>query len=183
MAKDKGLEFYEGNPQDAFPNELERFRQVMKEEGWDCGQDDEELFELAMHERQYRDYRSGVAKERFNKDLEAARMKAGAPVVVTRPVIEMPKLDVEAIMQKYPAAVPVQAPVKGQMLWQIDVDDVSSAPAVGTKVKEGEPMAYVQTYYGMEEVYPPASGKIVSICASQGDYLAKGEFMAFVIPE
>ena len=46
---------------------------MMKEEGWECGQDDEELFEFAMHERQYRDYKSGVAKERFNNDLEAAR--------------------------------------------------------------------------------------------------------------
>jgi pyruvate carboxylase subunit B len=71
LAKDKGLEFYAGNPQDAFPNELDRYREIMKKEGWDCGQDDEELFELAMHERQYRDYRSGAAKERFQKELEA----------------------------------------------------------------------------------------------------------------
>ena len=121
LAKEKGLEFYTGTPQDAFPNELDKFRAMMKEEGWDSGQDDEELFELAMHERQYRDYKSGVAKERFNKDLEAARAKAGAPIVVTRPVVEMPKYDVEAIAQKYPSAVPVQAPVKvrcfGRWMW------------------------------------------------------------------
>ena len=67
LAKEKGMEFYTGNPQDMYPDELPKFRQMMKDEGWDCGQDDEELFELAMHERQYRDYRSGVAKERFNK--------------------------------------------------------------------------------------------------------------------
>ena len=174
LAKEKGLEFYEGNPQDAFPNELERFRQMMREEGWDCGQDDEELFELAMHERQYRDYRSGVAKERFNKDLEDARAKAGAPIVVTRPVVEMPKLDVEAIMEKHPAAVPVQAPVKGQMLWQIDVDDVSSAPAVGAKVNEGEPMAYVQTYYGMEEVFPRFPEKLFRSVPAREIFLSKG---------
>ena len=71
LAKDKGLEFYVGNPQDAFPNELDRYREIMKKEGWDCGQDDEELFEMAMHERQYRDYRSGAAKERFQKELES----------------------------------------------------------------------------------------------------------------
>ena len=29
------------------------------------------LFEFAMHERQYRDYKSGVAKERFQKELES----------------------------------------------------------------------------------------------------------------
>ena len=29
LAKEKGLEFYTGNPQDAFPNELDKFRQIM----------------------------------------------------------------------------------------------------------------------------------------------------------
>ena len=180
LAKEKGLEFYTGNPQDAFPNELDKFRQIMKEEGWDCGQDDEELFELAMHERQYRDYKSGVAKERFSKDLEAAKAKAGAPIVVTRPVVEMPKYDVETIIAKYPDAVPVQAPVKGQLIWQYDVDDASTAPAVGTEVKAGEPLSYVQTYYGLEEIVPAVSGRIVAVCAKQGDMVVKGEIVAFV---
>lgn len=180
LAKEKGLEFYTGNPQDAFPNELDKFRQIMKEEGWDCGQDDEELFELAMHERQYRDYKSGVAKERFNKDLEAAKAKAGAPIVVTRPVVEMPKYDVETIIAKYPDALPVQAPVKGQLIWQYDVDDASTAPAVGTEVKAGEPLSYVQTYYGLEEIVPAVSGRIVAVCAKQGDMVVKGEIVAFV---
>ena len=180
LAKEKGLEFYTGNPQDAFPNELDKFRQIMKEEGWDCGQDDAELFELAMHERQYRDYKSGVAKERFNKDLEAAKAKAGAPIVVTRPVVEMPKYDVEKIAEKYPKAVPVQAPVKGQLIWQYDVDDASTAPSAGTEVKAGEPLSYVQTYYGLEEIVPAVSGRIVAVCAKQGDMVSKGEIVAFV---
>ena len=180
--REKGLEFYTGNPQDAFPNELDKFRAMMKEEGWDCGQDDEELFELAMHERQYRDYKSGLAKERFRADLEAAKAKAGAPIVVERPVVEMPKFDVDDIVRKYPDAVPVQAPVKGQLLWQYDVDDASTAPAVGTQVEAGEPMSYIQTYYGFEEIIPAISGRIVAVCAKQGDLLAKGEILAFVQP-
>ncbi len=180
LARQKGLEFYTGEPQSEFPDELDRFRQIMKEEGWDCGQDDEELFELAMHERQYRDYKSGVAKERFNKDLEAARAKAGAPVIVERPVVQMPKFDVDRILEKYPDAVPVQVPVKGQMLWQIDVDDASAAPAVGTEVKAGEPVGYVQTYYGMEEVNAAVDGRVVAVCAAQGDAVVKGEIVAFI---
>ena len=132
LAKEKGMEFYTGNPQDEYPDELPKFREMMKQEGWDCGEDDEELFEMAMHERQYRDYKSGVAKERFNKDLEAFREKAGAPIVVKRPVVEMPEFDIDALMAKYPNATPVQAPVKGQMLWQVDVDGQSTAPAVGS---------------------------------------------------
>ena len=180
LARQKGLEFYTGEPQSEFPDELDRFRQIMKEEGWDCGQDDEELFELAMHERQYRDYKSGVAKERFNKDLEAARAKAGAPVIVERPVVQMPKFDVDRILEKYPDAVPVQVPVKGQMLWQIDVDDASAAPVVGTEVKAGEPVGYVQTYYGMEEVNAAVDGRVVAVCAAQGDAVVKGEIVAFI---
>ena len=180
LAKEKGLEFYTGNPQDAFPDELDHFRKMMDEEGWDYGQDDEELFEFAMHERQYRDYKSGVAKERFKKDLEAMKEKAGAPIIITRPVVEVPKYDVEKIAEKFPDAKPVQAPVKGQLLWQIDVDDASTAPVVGTEVKADAPMSYIQTYYGMEEVKPVCDGKIVAVCCKQGDFVAKGEILAFV---
>ena len=180
LARQKGLEFYTGNPQDAFPNELDKFRAMMKEEGWDVGQDEEELFEFAMHERQYRDYKSGVAKERFRADLEAAKAKAGAPIVIERPVVEMPKYDIDEIVKKYPNAVPVQAPVKGQLRWQYDVEDTSTAPVAGTEVKAGEPMSYVQTYYGFEEVVPAVSGRIVAVCCRQGDMVAKGEILAFV---
>ena len=45
LAAAKGYEFYTGNPQDEFPDELDRYRRMMEQEGWDCGQDDEELFE------------------------------------------------------------------------------------------------------------------------------------------
>jgi hypothetical protein len=55
----------------------------MKELGWDRGQDDEELFEFAMHDKQYREYKSGLAKEQFLKDLEARRAKAGQPSAVS----------------------------------------------------------------------------------------------------
>ena len=180
VAKQKGLEFYTGNPQDAFPDELDRYRRIMKENAWDCGQDDEELFELAMHERQYCDYKSGVAKERFNKELEEAKAKAGAPVVIERPVVEMPKFNVESIAERHPQAVPVQASVKGQVIWQIDVDDASSAPVAGTEVKAGVPIGYVQTYYGMEEIIPAIDGRIVEVCAKQGEFVVKGEILAFV---
>lgn len=153
LAESKGLEFYSGVPQDAFPDELEKFRSAMVQEGWDFGPDDEELFEFAMHERQYRDYKSGVAKSRFEADLEAARLRS---------------------------AVPVQAPVKGQLVWQIDVDDVSCAPVLGSIVKAGEPMAFIQTYYGLEEVVPAVSGRIVSVSAKHGDSVSKSQILAHI---
>ena len=153
LAESKGLEFYSGVPQDAFPDELEKFRSAMVQEGWDFGPDDEELFEFAMHERQYRDYKSGVAKSRFEADLEAARLRS---------------------------AVPVQAPVKGQLVWQVDVDDVSCAPVLGSIVKAGEPMAFIQTYYGLEEVVPAVSGRIVSVSAKHGDSVSKSQILAHI---
>ncbi len=183
LAKEKGHEFSTGNPQDNYPDELPKFRKMMDENGWDYGEDDEELFELAMHERQYLDYKSGIAKERFNKELEDFRAKAGAPIVVTRPVVEMPKFDVEEYTRKYPNAVPVQASVKGQLLWQVDVDDDSAAPVVGTEVKAGVGMGFVQTYYGMEELVPAIDGRVVAVLGKQGEKVVKGEIVAFIVPE
>ena len=180
LAKEKGMEFYTGNPQDMYPNELPKFRQMMKDEGWDCGQDDEELLNMAMFERQYRDYRSGIAKERFNKDLADLKAKANAPIVVTRPVVEMPKFNIDEYVAKYPKATPVQAPVKGQLLWQVDVDDASSAPVVGTAVKAGQVIGHVQAWYGMEEIVSAVDGRIVAVPGKQGDNVAKGEIIAFV---
>ena len=180
LAKEKGMEFYTGNPQDMYPNELPKFRQMMKDEGWDCGEDDEELLNMAMFERQYRDYRSGIAKERFNKDLADLKAKANAPIVVTRPVVEMPKFSVDEYVAKYPKATPVQVPVKGQLLWQVDVDDASAAPAVGTAVKAGQVIGHVQAWYGMEEVVSAVDGRIVAVVGKQGDNVAKNEIIAFV---
>lgn len=180
LVKKNGFEFYHGNPQDAYPNELDKYREEMKENGWDCGQDDEELFELAMHDRQYRDYKSGVAKKRFEQELEAEKVKANAPIIVSRPVIEMPTVDVDAIMAKHPNAKPIQSPVKGKLLWEYDLVDVSKAPNIGTAVKENKPMCFVQTYYGNEPVVSPYDAKILQINAKQGQDVQKGEIIAFV---
>ena len=180
IAKEKGLEFSTTNPQDNYPDELPKFQEMMKQEGWDEGEDQEELFEFAMHERQYRDYKSGVAKQRFNTELEDLKKKAGAPIVVTRPVVEMPKFSVEDYVAKYPKATPVQAPVKGQLLWQVDVQDDSAAPTVGTAVKAGEVIGYAQTYYGMEEIVAAVDGHIVAVLGKQGENVVKGEIVAFI---
>lgn len=182
LAREKGFEFYSGNPQDEYPDELPKFRQMMKDEGWDCGQDDEELFELAMHERQYRDYRSGVAKERFNNELEDLRAKAGVPVIVKRPVVEMPEFDIDDLCARYPGAVPVQVPSKGKMLWEVDTVDDSKAPIAGTAVTEGKACGYLQTYYGIEEIIPAVSGRIIAVTAAQGQDVVKGQIVALVNP-
>ena len=78
LAKQKGLEFTDANPQDNYPDDLQTYIDEMEKNGWERGQDDEELFELAMHPTQYRDYKSGIAKERFEADLAKAKAAEAA---------------------------------------------------------------------------------------------------------
>jgi pyruvate carboxylase subunit B len=73
LARSQGREFFTGNPQDLYPDELEIFAQQMQEKGWDLGEDDEELMEYAMHTPQYEAYKNGKAKEDFLKDLESKK--------------------------------------------------------------------------------------------------------------
>jgi pyruvate carboxylase subunit B len=79
MAKEQGREFYTGNPQELYPDKLDSFRAEMKQNNWDLGQDEEELFELAMHPEQYRAYKSGEAKKAFEADLAKRKAEASAP--------------------------------------------------------------------------------------------------------
>ena len=44
----------------------------------------------------------------------------------------------------------------------------------------GQVIAHVQTYYGMEEIVPAHSGRIIAVCAGQGSSVVKGEIIAFV---
>ncbi len=84
MAADQGREFFEGDPQDLYSGSLDEFRKEMDEKGWEYGEDEEELFELAMHPQQYRAYKSGKAKADFEADL-AKRKEATTPTTPTAP--------------------------------------------------------------------------------------------------
>ena len=70
LASAQNKSFFEGVPQDLYPDELPLYEEKLKEKGWERGQDDEELMEYAMHPPQYEDFKSGKAKERFLEDLE-----------------------------------------------------------------------------------------------------------------
>ncbi|MEA5063481.1 MAG: biotin/lipoyl-containing protein [Petrimonas sp.] len=83
LIKEQGREFYDGNPQDLYPDQLNEFRAEMKKNNWYFGQDDEELFELAMHPEQYRAYKSGAAKTAFEQDL--AKRRAATQVEKPQP--------------------------------------------------------------------------------------------------
>ena len=98
LAIKQGREFYTGKPQDLYPDELEIFAAQMEKNGWDYGEDDEELLELAMHPAQYKDYKSGKAKEKFLADLEK------------RKAAKQATLDAAAGKAVVAAAVPQAAP-------------------------------------------------------------------------
>jgi pyruvate carboxylase subunit B len=180
LANDNGLEFYTDNPQDAFPDELERFDREMHETGWDEGADQEELFEFAMHERQYRDMKSGASKKRFIQELEEAKAKVGAPIIIKRPVIEIPMFSFEEISAEYPHAKPVHAPCKGQVIWQYDLNDASTAPFEGAIIEQGANLCFIQNSYGIEPVKVGYGGTIVGTYVKQGENVLKGEILAFI---
>ena len=172
LAKEKGFEFTDKNPQDNYPDELDKYRKEMDENGWEYGQDDEELFELAMHDRQYRDYKSGVAKERFLEDLAKAKEEKMAKQGLTAE-------DILAVKRaKYE---PVTSDVKGQVVWEIDVDAPSMEPAVGKYYKPGDHFCYITTSWGEHRpVQANFEGRIIEITAKQGDRINKGEPLAYI---
>ncbi len=175
LAKEKGFEFTTADPQSNYPDDLPRFIEEMEKNGWERGEDDEELFEFAMHESQYRDYKSGVAKERFLKDLQAAKDK------------EMQKSGMsleEVAAYKHAEADAITAPENGIVMWEIngDADGTKSInPMVGKEYKEGDRFCYLQNQFGQVMEIPAAlGGKLVEVCANQGSKVAKGETIAYI---
>ena len=174
LAKQKGYEFTDADPHTLLPNALDSFRKEMDENGWEYGQDDEELFELAMHPEQYRNYKSGQAKKNFLADLQKAKdAKLGAKVSIE-----------EATAFKHAKADAIVAPVKGQVFWEFQGDG-EAAPAVepfiGKEYKEGEKFCYILAPWG-EFVEIPAAlgGKLVEINAKQGSKINKGDVLAYI---
>lgn len=173
LAKEKNLQFFDGNPQDNYPDVLPKYIAEMKDLGWDRGQDDEELFEFAMHDKQYREYKSGEAKRRFNKELEE---KMAAKFSAAGANIQVPDFR----QLRHPNAEPVVAPVSGRLLWEFDFIDQSYAPAPGKVYKKGDFLCAIQTPYNLEIVYAPFDGVIVEASKEQGEMIRKNDTFAFI---
>ena len=172
LAKEKGYEFVNTDPQSNYPDALDQYRKEMDENGWEYGEDDEELFELAMHDRQYRDYKSGVAKQRFLDDLQRAKDAAMAKK----------GFDEETIRKmKRAKADPIVAPRRGQILYGVNFNGEVMEPFVGRKYQHDEVFCSISTPWGEnEEIVTGFTGRVVEVCAKQGQTVNAGEVIAYV---
>ena len=174
LAAKQGREFTTADPHTLIPNALDGFRKEMAENGWDVGQDEEELYELAMHPEQYRDYKTGMAKTRFIADLQQAKdAKMGS------------KMSIEELTAfKHAKADAIVAPVKGQVFYEFggaSECEPCIEPFIGQHYNEGQTLCYIHTTWG-EFVPVPAclGGKLVEINAKQGSRVNRGDKIGYI---
>lgn len=182
LAKSQDREFFEGNPQDLYADELDGARTEMEENGWDLGPDEEELFEMAMHPEQYRAYKSGDAKKSFEADLEARKAEA------SQPVAGAPEPTAEA-----PAAMPrnLNIEINGEKFdVRVSYPDLQSADSSGNGAGKAEAPtsapAATPGANGVHEIIAPIEGNFMLTKNSSenpvkiGDRIQEGDLIGYI---
>jgi pyruvate carboxylase subunit B len=130
----------------------------MTEKGWEFGQDDEELFELAMHPQEYRAYKSGAAKKAFEEDLAKRRLEGGGINVGT--AVAAPVVVASSVPEVKPSTMIID--VDGEKFKvTVEYGDTNSAPSVGGETKpvvKAEPVA-VTPQGPVKNIIAPLEGK------------------------
>jgi len=162
LAKEQGKKFYTGTPQDAYPNKLEEYKKKMKENNWELGQDNEELFEFAIHERQYKDYKTGVAKKRFEEELANLKSKNG---------------EENKKKQATPDKNTIVSPYMGRVYFNFNYFIEEKSIEIGKKIKKGERICYIENNNTFDEVLSEHEGEVKEIFFKQGDTVNKGDVL------
>ncbi|MDD3859412.1 MAG: oxaloacetate decarboxylase, partial [Bacteroidales bacterium] len=169
IAKAQNKEFYTGIPQDAYPDELEKFRAEMKEKGWDTGENDEELFEFAMHDRQYRDMKDGIAKQRFEEELEGLKNKVTAQNTKTN-----------AKENTNPKIKEIRSPYMGKLYFELSSLLDPECVKCGDMVMVGKRIGYLESYHTYQEIVSDFNGKLKEVFVEHGDFVNKDDLIALV---
>ena len=183
MAKEQNREFYTGNPQELYPDQLNEFRAEMKKNSWEMGEDDEELFELAMHPAEYRAYKSGEAKKSFEEDLAKKKAEKNAPAPSAAPVAAVngnnfqPKSMVVNVDNES-FVVNISYP---------DADGAITQPAQKEQSSTAQPVAATPPSSGqIKEVLSPLEGKFFLTRESSekalkvGDAIKEGDLVGYI---
>lgn len=174
LAEKQGRTFTDDDPHTLIPNALESFREEMAKNGWDCGKDDEELFELAMHPEQYRNYKSGQAKKNFLADLQKAKDSRLGSQLTPQQLAALKHAKADAIV----------APIAGQLYYEFSGEGECAPclePFIGQTYKEGDTFCYIQAKWG--EIVPVPSdlgGKLVEVAAKQGAHVRRGDILGWI---
>ena len=174
LAKKQGREFTDADPHTLLKDALDDFRKEMDENGWEYGPDDEELFELAMHPEQYRNYKSGQAKKNLLADIQKAKdAKLGAKMTPE-----------QAAEFKHAKADAVVAPVKGQVIYEFGGDgeaEPTVEPYIGQEFAEGDTLCHILAPWGeFVEVKAAMGGKLVEVNAKRGAKVQKGDVLVYI---
>ena len=182
-ANAEGREFFEGNPQKNYPDALDKYRKLMNEKHWEVGEDDEELFEYAMHPAQYEAYRSGKAKVDFLADVAQRKAAAAGETKTTAatpsaPVVSLPTtpqtLTVDVNGQPYRVTVAFG-----------DTANATTAPAQSVASAPVETAAPAAAGDG-QELLSPLEGKFFLVKNTSdmpvkiGDTVTKGQTVCYV---
>jgi pyruvate carboxylase subunit B len=192
-AEREGRKFFDGDPQENYPDSLDKYRKMMKENKWALGEDDEELFEYAMHPAQYEAYKSGKAKEDFQADIARKKTeKNRSPEEDAKPKTLTVQVDGQSYRvtvaygeTELPAAgaVPVPtgegkevvSPLEGKFFL---TKDTSETPLkVGDVVKEGDLLGYVEAMKTYNAIRAEFGGMITAILADPGDAVSEDDVL------
>ena len=174
LAKKQNREFTDVDPHTLLENALDGFIKEMKDNGWERGKDDEELFELAMHPEQYRNYKSGQAKKNFLADLQKEKDKKAAVGLKPEEVAALKHAKADAIV----------APTDGLLAYEFHGHAEGKRaiePAIGTKYVQGDALCFIQSKWGEIVSVPVAlGGTLVDISAKQGKHVRRGDIIAWI---